>query len=164
MKAYKIKDYPEYYIIRTGDVYTRNYKNTGRFKKLSAYKDGSKYNNNINNLQLMPAKEHVLLHGRLKTKRIAIIKCPSCGKIFEKEARMLNFRTLVFCSRQCIGKYGYNTKHNKEELRKKVEESKKTNIIEIINKQSLVDSTMGSLHPPVKRKVVGSNPTRPATD
>lgn len=26
----------------------------------------------------------------------------------------------------------------------------------------LVDSTMGSLHPPVKRKVVGSSPTRPA--
>ena len=82
----------------------------------------------------MNAKAHISLHGQQKTKKIAIIKCPSCGKTFEKEARFLNFRTLVFCSRQCIGKYGYNTKHNKEELRKKVEESKKTNIIKIINK------------------------------
>ena len=98
------------------------------------HKDGNKYNNTISNLQLMDAKAHILLHNRLKTKRIAIVKCPSCGKIFEKEARMLKFRTLVFCSRQCIGKYGYNTKHNKEELRKKVEDAKKYNIIEIIYK------------------------------
>jgi len=97
------------------------------------HKDGNKYNNTISNLQLMDAKAHISLHGQQKTKKIAIIKCPSCGKIFEKDARLLNFRTLVFCSRQCIGKYGYNTKHN-EELRKKVEESKKTNIIKIINK------------------------------
>lgn len=98
------------------------------------HKDGNKYNNDINNLQLMDAKSHILLHGQQKTKKIAIIKCPSCGKIFEKEARFLKFRTLVFCSRQCIGRYGYNTKHRKEELSKKVENAKKDNIIKIIDK------------------------------
>lgn len=98
------------------------------------HKDGNKYNNNIGNLMLLGAKEHSALHGALRTKRIAIVRCPSCGKVFEKDARMLKFRTLVFCSRQCIGKYGYNTKHKKEELKKKVEKSKKENIIKIIDK------------------------------
>lgn len=98
------------------------------------HKDGNKFNNNIENLELMTRAEHTKLHGAQVLKKIAIVKCPSCGKIFEKEARSLNFRTLVFCSRQCIGKFGYNTKHKKDELNKKVEKAKKDNIIKIIYK------------------------------
>ena len=33
-KAFPIKDFPNYYITDTGDVYSRSYRNTGRIKKL----------------------------------------------------------------------------------------------------------------------------------
>ena len=98
------------------------------------HKDGNKFNNNIENLELMTRAEHAKLHGVQTLKKIAIVKCPVCGKIFEREARNLNFRTLVFCSRQCIGKYGYNSKITKEELQNKIKESKKDNIIKIVKK------------------------------
>lgn len=32
-KAFQIKDFPDYYITDTGDVYSRNYNHTGRIKK-----------------------------------------------------------------------------------------------------------------------------------
>lgn len=37
-RAYQIPDFPNYYITDTGDVYSRNYNRTGRFKKLSPHK------------------------------------------------------------------------------------------------------------------------------
>lgn len=33
-KAYQIKGYPNYYVTDAGDIYSRNYKNTGRIKKM----------------------------------------------------------------------------------------------------------------------------------
>lgn len=40
-RALQIKDYPNYYVTDTGELYTRNYKRTGRIKKMSLtkYKD-----------------------------------------------------------------------------------------------------------------------------
>lgn len=35
----QVEKFPEYYITNTGDVYTRNYRNTGRFKKLKPSKN-----------------------------------------------------------------------------------------------------------------------------
>ena len=37
MKAFKIKDCPEYYITYKGDIYSRNYNKTGRIKKLKPF-------------------------------------------------------------------------------------------------------------------------------
>ena len=37
-KAFQIKDFPDYYITDTGEVYSRNYRRTGRIKKLKAVK------------------------------------------------------------------------------------------------------------------------------
>lgn len=39
----QIKDFPDYYITDTGDVYSKNYKQTGETKKLSPGKDGGGY-------------------------------------------------------------------------------------------------------------------------
>lgn len=36
--AFQIKDFPDYYITDTGDVYSRNYNGTGRIKKLKQVK------------------------------------------------------------------------------------------------------------------------------
>lgn len=40
-RAVQIKDFPNYYVTDTGELYTRNYKRTGRIKKMSLtkYKD-----------------------------------------------------------------------------------------------------------------------------
>lgn len=37
-RALQIKDYPEYYVTDNGDVYSRNYRNTGRIKKMTPAK------------------------------------------------------------------------------------------------------------------------------
>lgn len=37
-KAFQIKNFPDYYITDTGDVYSRNYNHTGRIKKLKPSK------------------------------------------------------------------------------------------------------------------------------
>lgn len=37
-KAFPIKGFPEYYVTDNGDVYSRNYKNTGRVKKMALTK------------------------------------------------------------------------------------------------------------------------------
>lgn len=37
VKAIRIKDFPDYYITDTGDVYSRNYNKTGRIKKLKPW-------------------------------------------------------------------------------------------------------------------------------
>lgn len=98
------------------------------------HKDENKYNNVPENLELLSARAHCSLHGAKHKKRVAIVKCPACGKIFEKDARMLPFRNLVFCSRQCVGRYGFNTVHKRDELKERVEKHKGSNIIKIINK------------------------------
>lgn len=43
MKALAIKDFPDYYITDTGDVYSRNYRKTGRIKKLRPTKNWKGY-------------------------------------------------------------------------------------------------------------------------
>lgn len=43
VKALKIKDFPDYYITDTGDVYSRNYLKTGRIKKITQEKNNHGY-------------------------------------------------------------------------------------------------------------------------
>ena len=42
-KAFQIKNFPDYYITDTGDVYSRNYNHTGRIKKLKPSKTKISY-------------------------------------------------------------------------------------------------------------------------
>lgn len=88
------------------------------------HKDHNKYNNTINNLQLMTVEEHARLHRRPKKK--ALLRCPNCGKQFVRDACNLPFRDMNFCSRQCIGKYF--GKGRPEEA--KIAKDKKDNIIQ----------------------------------
>lgn len=43
MIALQIKDFPDYYVTDSGDVYSRNYRQTGRIKKLIPSMCGSGY-------------------------------------------------------------------------------------------------------------------------
>lgn len=42
-KSFQIKDFPDYYVTDCGDVYSRNYKGSGRIKKLKPFKINSGY-------------------------------------------------------------------------------------------------------------------------
>ena len=91
------------------------------------HRDGNKTNNNIENLELLKESSHKKLHGLLKNKKVAVLRCPNCDKIFERDARILPFRNLVFCSRRCIGLYNFGAvSETKKEL------DKKRNVVDII--------------------------------
>jgi hypothetical protein len=71
------------------------------------HKNKNKKDNDIENLELTTNVEHSILHGKEKLRKIAVLKCPWCGKIFEK------FKNKTFldkggkytaCSRKCNGK------------------------------------------------------------
>lgn len=70
-------------------------------------------NNDLSNLQLLTATEHVKLHARLREHFIELV-CPQCGKTFR---RKYNNRPVIknnkqgFCSRRCNGLYhGFKTR------------------------------------------------------
>lgn len=86
------------------------------------HKDGDKRNNKIENLEVMKAKAHSRLHSSMRGKWYAKLKCPECGKIFEK----LNSHTHIdrkeggkytACSRRCNGKISRRI-YNGEDLSK----------------------------------------------
>lgn len=65
-------------------------------------------NNDINNLRIMPRKEHSADDTR-RVKNIKI-KCVMCDKEFERSPRLIRDKskkgkTSAFCSRECAGKY-----------------------------------------------------------
>jgi transposase-like protein len=78
------------------------------------HKNGNKLDNRIENLELTCLKLHSVEHGFERGYLLAIIKCPACGKIFERPARDTHVRhkqiRLTLCSRQCIGKL-FSTGH-----------------------------------------------------
>jgi hypothetical protein len=70
--------------------------------------DSDKNNNDINNLRIMPRKEH----SSEDTRRVKLIKfkCSLCNKEFERSPRLVRDKSKkgkrgIFCSRQCAGKY-----------------------------------------------------------
>lgn len=72
------------------------------------HKDYNIDNNNIDNLQIIPRKEH----STLDTRRVKLVKfkCNTCDKEFERSPRLVRDKskkgnTGIFCGRQCAGKY-----------------------------------------------------------
>ena len=90
------------------------------------HKDGDKHNNNFDNLQLMTNQNHAAFHSK-KGRAFYKLKCPYCGKIFEREKRICGYgRRLVFCSRHCVGKMFCFPMPTKEKL----QDARDSNIIE----------------------------------
>jgi len=46
--------------------------------------DGNRKNNDISNLQLMENADHCRMHALRHGRKAVILRCPQCGKVFEK--------------------------------------------------------------------------------
>ena len=72
--------------------------------------DGNILNNCIDNLQMLSGSDHASHHSSLRGKVYHLI-CPTCGMLFTRR-KLSKLRTgLTFCSRQCIGSYGFSSRH-----------------------------------------------------
>ena len=75
------------------------------------HKNGNKLDNEISNLQLMTQNEHGKHHALERSNGILylLLKCPNCGKKFEKEKRnthLIKGGNYTACSRKCSGFLG----------------------------------------------------------
>jgi hypothetical protein len=67
--------------------------------------DGDFNNNSLENLRIIPIREHVL--DDVKRRKIDLLKCRWCGKTFEAfSGRRKRSKVGPFCSKHCSGKYG----------------------------------------------------------
>jgi len=79
------------------------------------HKDGNKLNNDVDNLEIINRIKHISLHSSIKTAPRKEIICDYCGKTFyilksEYDRKVSNNQKYFFCSRKCIGKFGFNKK------------------------------------------------------
>ena len=69
------------------------------------HKDSNKFNNKIENLEVLTNSEHAKLHAK-KGRTFVELVCPECGKTFFREKRQIKKNQLQsFCSRKCNGLY-----------------------------------------------------------
>jgi len=73
------------------------------------HKNGDTSDNSIGNLEVQKLSEHSRMHNLEKGKEVAVLECPECGKLFEREKRQTFMskpdQSAAFCSRSCNGKY-----------------------------------------------------------
>jgi len=71
--------------------------------------DGNKKNNDINNLQVMNASEHVSHHVQQRGETMLEIKCPYCKNVFSRPKNKTHLgkkaSKTTFCSTSCRGKF-----------------------------------------------------------
>ena len=81
------------------------------------HKDGNKHNNNPDNLESLSAYDHKYIHSK-KGVTMVILKCPSCGKVFEKRkghTHLTKSKKSVYtaCSRKCSGYFSWKSEEEK---------------------------------------------------
>lgn len=73
------------------------------------HKDGNKKNNELSNLELMDAKEHIKHHVNERGKTMCEIKCPQCKIIFSRPKNTTHIGKKIgsytCCSSSCRGKF-----------------------------------------------------------
>ena len=86
------------------------------------HKDGNKNNNDISNLEILSKSNHTKLHASKVGRQMALLKCPNCNIIFERQKNQTHFfkgTDFSICSRKCNGELSRKrelSKISKEEI------------------------------------------------
>ena len=88
--------------------------------------NGIPTDNRPENLEVRTKSEHSLDHN--KGRKTVVLKCPSCGKIFEKgkgQTHLQKGGAYTTCSRKCGGKVASKIQYHgmTEEIKKKISEN-----------------------------------------
>ena len=73
------------------------------------HRNENKRDDRIQNLEMLSHVDHRKAH-RTGPGEVLQTTCPVCQKVFTRSRRQLYDKKLVFCSRACIGKYGFAAK------------------------------------------------------
>jgi hypothetical protein ORF064 len=85
--------------------------------------DNDKTNDEISNLQILTRSENVRKENATRGLKMAVLRCPYCGKIFIRERRQTHIAKggkRTFCSRTC--NYSFRAV-DKDEINKRTEEN-----------------------------------------
>ena len=69
--------------------------------------NGDRLDNRPENLDLMTKAQHLRHHNRMRGKKVAVMRCPCCGSLFERarnETHLVKHGPVAtYCSRVCAG-------------------------------------------------------------
>lgn len=71
--------------------------------------DDDRTHDDISNLQILTREENLIKEAKRKGKQFVLLKCPCCGRIFEKyrgATHLVKGGTFTSCSRKCSGTFG----------------------------------------------------------
>ena len=99
------------------------------------HKDHNKLNNEIENLELLTVRQHAALHAKAAGKLYATLKCPCCGKIFERpraQTFLSKHTKYTCCSCECRGRFSNYIQHNG--MTEKAKNAIDANVIKVYRK------------------------------
>jgi len=111
---YPGKLYRNRYCLEHHYVYWKYYGILTNDDEIIHHLNGDKFDNSIENLQLLKRSKHSSEHIILKKRKCVLLKCPYCEKIFVRFYNQTHLgRTQIgkkakstFCCRQCVGSFG----------------------------------------------------------
>jgi hypothetical protein len=108
------------------------------------HKNHNKKDNRLENLEVMNNREHNRKHGLLQGRQWVTLKCPQCGKIFEKKKNQTHLQrhskyNCTCCSNSCRGKFFSNIQYHG--LTDKLESAISENILACYIKYSDEDNS-----------------------
>jgi hypothetical protein len=103
-------------------VYWQNTGVVPNSEQVIHHKDGNKFNNSFDNLELLYNDDHVKIHDAAKGRTYCALKCSYCGATYILEKRKINAKNEhSYCSKECMRKAFKLNANEKEEFLSKQE-------------------------------------------
>lgn len=110
------KKYRNRYCLEHHLVYWQHFNVVPKNDEVIHHKNGDRFDNRIENLELISKKEHSSLHKKLNGRLYVDIKCPNCGTIFSipyNQCFKQKGSSYTCCSRNCGGSFSNKIKNLK---------------------------------------------------
>lgn len=76
------------------------------------HKNGNRYDNRIENLEVTTSSAHATKHGRQQGSVMLTLKCPGCGRLFDRRKNQTHGKIFSACSRRCRGVFSSAMRHH----------------------------------------------------